>query len=130
MTAAETLRMELTYQIHTHLYESRLTAEVFAQSCGVPKSLVDQAIEEKSIPIEGNSGDACERNSYPIGNYQNVKENITMENTRTMALQMPEETYQRLEAYLKRHQVKQKDFVTRLVERAIDCADTEPRGGT
>lgn len=52
MTAAETLRMELAYQIQKHLYESRLTAEVFAQSCGVPEGLVYQAIEEKSIPIE------------------------------------------------------------------------------
>ena len=52
MTAAETLRMELAYQIQQHLYESRLTAEVFAQSCGVPEGLVYQAIEEKSIPIE------------------------------------------------------------------------------
>ena len=39
-----------------------------------------------------------------------------MENTKTMTIQMPEETYQRLKAYLKRHHVKQKDFVTRLVE--------------
>lgn len=53
-----------------------------------------------------------------------------MENTRTMALQMPEETYQRLKAYLKRHQVKQKDFVTRLVERAMEKDDSAaPEGG-
>ncbi len=53
-----------------------------------------------------------------------------MENTRTMAIQMPEETYQRLKAYLKRHQVKQKDFVTRMVERAIEHDDiAAPEGG-
>ena len=44
-------------------------------------------------------------------------EELAMENTKTMTVQLPEETYQRMKAYLKRHQVKQKDFVTRLVER-------------
>lgn len=43
-----------------------------------------------------------------------------MENTRTMAIQMPEETYQRMKAYLKRHKVKQKDFVIGLVEDAME----------
>ena len=49
-----------------------------------------------------------------------------MENTRTMAIQMPEETYQRLKAYLKRHKVKQKDFVIRLVEKKLDGDDSQP----
>ena len=52
MTAAETMDMELAYQIQKRLYESSLTAEVFAQQCGVPEELVAQAMEEKSIPIE------------------------------------------------------------------------------
>lgn len=34
-----------------------------------------------------------------------------MEKTRTMAFQVPEETFNRLKAYLKRHKVKQKAFV-------------------
>lgn len=48
------------------------------------------------------------------------KENIIMENTRTTAIQMPEEPYQRMKSYLKRHQVKQKDIVNRLVEVAME----------
>lgn len=52
MTAAETMGMELAYQIQKRLYESSLTAEVFAQQCGVPEELVAQAMEEESIPIE------------------------------------------------------------------------------
>ena len=52
-----------------------------------------------------------------------------MENTKTMTVQLPEETYQRLKAYLKRHQVKQKDFVTRLVERAMEKDDGAGRRG-
>ncbi|MCI9192893.1 MAG: hypothetical protein HFE92_05770 [Acutalibacter muris] len=43
-----------------------------------------------------------------------------MENTRTMAIQIPEEPYQRMKSSLKRHQVKQKDFVNRLVEAAME----------
>ena len=54
-----------------------------------------------------------------------------MENTRTMAIQMPEETYQRLKAYLKRHQVKQKDYVTRLVQAEVEKDDiAAPEGGS
>ena len=53
-----------------------------------------------------------------------------MDNMKAMTIQMPEETYQRLKAYLKRHQVKQKDFVTRLVERAMEKEDgSAPEGG-
>ena len=53
-----------------------------------------------------------------------------MENIRTMAIQMPEETYQRLKAYLKRHQLKQKDFVTRLVQAEVEKDDSAaPEGG-
>ena len=39
-----------------------------------------------------------------------------MENMKTMTVQMPEGTYQRMKEYLKRHQVKQKDFLARLLE--------------
>lgn len=53
-----------------------------------------------------------------------------MENTRTMAIQMPEETYQRLKAYLKRHKVKQKVFVIGLVEAAMEKeTDAKPEAG-
>ena len=45
MTAAETMGMELAYQIQKRLYESSLTAEVFAQQRGVPEELVAQAME-------------------------------------------------------------------------------------
>lgn len=42
-----------------------------------------------------------------------------MDNMKTMTIQMPEETYQRMKEYLKRHQIKQKDFLTRLLEAAL-----------
>lgn len=54
-----------------------------------------------------------------------------MENTRTMAIQMPEETYQRMKAYLKRHKVKQKAFVIGLVEAAMEKeANATQEGGS
>lgn len=43
-----------------------------------------------------------------------------MDNTRTMTVQIPEETYQRMKEYLRRHGVKQKDFIASLLERALD----------
>ncbi len=43
-----------------------------------------------------------------------------MENTKTMTVQLPEETYQRMKVYLKRHQIKQKDFITKLLESALE----------
>lgn len=47
-----------------------------------------------------------------------------MENTRTMTIQMPEKTCQRMKAYLKRHKVKQKDFVLGLVEATVTNKST------
>lgn len=47
-------------------------------------------------------------------------EEKTMENTKTMTVQLPEETYQRMKVYLKRHQIKQKDFITKLLESALE----------
>lgn len=43
-----------------------------------------------------------------------------MVNMKTITVQMPEETYQRIKAYLKRHQVRQKDLLVRLIEAALE----------
>lgn len=48
-----------------------------------------------------------------------------MENMKTMTIQMPEETYQRMKDYLKRHQVKQKDFLIGLMEATMSNSGTE-----
>lgn len=52
-----------------------------------------------------------------------------MESMKTMTIQMPEETYQRMKDYLKRHQVKQKDFLTRLLEAALEKEDSSSAEG-
>lgn len=50
-----------------------------------------------------------------------------MEKTRTMAFQVPEETFNRLN--LKRHKVKQKAFVVGLVEAALDKEESGQQAG-
>lgn len=43
-----------------------------------------------------------------------------MENMRTMAFQVPEETFQRIKEYLQRHHMTQKQFVLGLIEAELD----------
>lgn len=52
-----------------------------------------------------------------------------MENMKPMAIQIPEETYQRVKKYLKRHKMSQKDFVTDLLLRALDEDSPDTLGG-
>jgi len=59
--------------------------------------------------------------------YSEQKEIIIMENMKPMAVQLPEETYLRVKEYLKRHKMSQKDFVTGLLQRALD-KDSTPGG--
>lgn len=46
-----------------------------------------------------------------------------MDNMKTMTVQMPEETYQRLKDYLDRHQLKQKYFLIRLMAATLEKKD-------
>ena len=39
---------------------------------------------------------------------------------RTMAIQLPEELFERLKAYLKKNNLKQKQFIIRLIEDALE----------
>ena len=56
-----------------------------------------------------------------IQNYYNMKENTKMTgDMRTMAIQLPEELFERLKAYLKRNNLKQKQFIIGLIEDALE----------
>ena len=56
-----------------------------------------------------------------IQNYYNMKENIKMTgDMRTMAIQLPEELFERLKAYLKKNNLKQKQFIIGLIEDALE----------
>lgn len=47
-------------------------------------------------------------------------EEKNMENMRTMAFQVPEETFQRIKEYLHRHHMTQKQFVLGLIEAGLN----------
>ena len=56
-----------------------------------------------------------------ITDYYKMKENVKMTgDMRTMAIQLPEELFERLKAYLKRNNLKQKQFIIRLIEDALE----------
>ena len=68
-----------------------------------------------------------------IQNYYNMKENIKMTgDMRTMAIQLPEELFERLKAYLKKNGLKQKQFIIGLIEDALeqDEEDTTAQAGS
>ena len=61
-----------------------------------------------------------------IQNYYNMKENIKMTgDMRTMAIQLPEELFERLKAYLKRNNLKQKQFIIGLIEDVLEEDEAE-----
>lgn len=56
-----------------------------------------------------------------IQNYYDMKENKKMTgDMRTMAIQLPEELFERLKAHLKKNNLKQKQFIIRLIEDALE----------
>ena len=68
-----------------------------------------------------------------IQNYYDMKENKKMTgDMRTMAIQLPEELFERLKAHLKKNNLKQKQFIIRLIEDALeqDEEDTTAQAGS
>ena len=62
-----------------------------------------------------------------IQNYYNMKENKKMTgDMRTMAIQLPEELFERLKAYLKKNNLKQKQFIIGLIEDALEQDEEDP----
>ena len=56
-----------------------------------------------------------------ITDYYKMKENVKMTgDMRTMAIQLPEELFERLKAYLKKNGLKQKQFIIGLIEDALE----------
>ena len=68
-----------------------------------------------------------------ITDYYKMKENSKMTgDMRTMAIQLPEELFERLKAYLKKNNLKQKQFIIGLIEDALeqDEEDTTAQAGS
>ena len=56
-----------------------------------------------------------------ITDYYTMKEGTKMTgDMRTMAIQLPEELFERLKAYLKKNNLKQKQFIIGLIEDALE----------
>ena len=55
----------------------------------------------------------------------NMKEEKNMEKMRTLALQVPEDLFQRIKEYLQRNNMTQKEFVIGLIEDELDRDQTE-----
>ena len=61
-----------------------------------------------------------------ITDYYKMKEGTKMTgDMRTMAIQLPEELFERLKAYLKKNNLKQKQFIIRLIEDALEEDEAE-----
>ena len=56
------------------------------------------------------------------------REDTSMEKTRTIAFQVPEELYQRIKDYLQRNGMTQKQFFMELIEDALDQEQNEREG--
>ena len=66
-----------------------------------------------------------------ITDYYNMKENTKMTgDTRTLATQIPEELFERLKAYLKRNNLKQKQFIIGLIEDALEQDEEDSNGNS
>ena len=61
-----------------------------------------------------------------ITDYYKMKENSKMTgDMRTMAIQLPEELFERLKAYLKKNNLKQKQFIIGLIEDVLEEDEAE-----
>ena len=61
-----------------------------------------------------------------ITDYYRMKEGTKMTgDMRTMAIQLPEELFERLKAYLKKNNLKQKQFIIGLIEDALEEDEAE-----
>ena len=60
-----------------------------------------------------------------ITDYYKMKGTKMTGDMRTMAIQLPEELFERLKAYLKRNNLKQKQFIIGLIEDALEQGEED-----
>ena len=63
-----------------------------------------------------------------ITEFYAIKENeggMDMSDTRTLAVQMPAELFDRLDEYVKTHRMKKRDFIINIIRKAMDDAEAE-----
>ena len=87
-----------------------------------PCAQIDTALHTRVRQEQERSGKTLsEYVEQLITDYYKMKENVKMTgDMRTMAIQLPEELFERLKAYLKKNNLKQKQFIIRLIEDALE----------
>ena len=95
---------------------------------------IDTALHMRVRQEQERSGQTLsEYVEQQIQNYYDMKENKKMTgDMRTMAIQLPEELFERLKAHLKKNNLKQKQFIIGLIEDALeqDEEDTTAQAGS
>ena len=95
---------------------------------------IDTALHMRVRQEQARSGQTLsEYVEQLIQNYYDMKENKKMTgDMRTMAIQLPEELFERLKAHLKKNNLKLKQFIIGLIEDALeqDEEDTTAQAGS
>lgn len=81
----------------------------------IPEALHAQVMQEK----ERLGQTLSEYVQQVLNEHFNGKDGKAMGNTRPMAIQIPEELFLQLKEYLKKHGLKQKDFIISLIQQAL-----------
>ena len=89
--------------------------------------------QSSSTTRSGKSGKTL--NEYVaelIAEFYAIKENeggTNMSDTRTLAVQMPAELFDRLDEYVTAHKMKKKEFVVNLIRKVLDDAEAAQTDG-
>ena len=86
---------------------------------------ISQYLREHSMTMAEFVSLALENELHP--KYQ-IKENNSMANTRTIAVQVPEDLFQRIKDYLLRNNMTQRQFLIGLIEDELERDQSEREG--
>ena len=81
---------------------------------------VRQYLEENNMTMAEFVARALDDELHP-----KMKEDAKMENTRTIAFQVPEDLFQRLKDYLRRNEITQRQLLVTLIEEELEREQTE-----
>lgn len=81
---------------------------------------VRQYLEENNMTMAEFVARALDDELHP-----KMKEDAKMENTRTIAFQVPEDLFQRLKDYLRRNEITQRQLMVTLIEEELEREQTE-----
>lgn len=81
---------------------------------------VRQYLEENNMTMAEFVARALDDELHP-----KMKEDAKMENTRTIAFQVPEDLFQRLKDYLRRNEITQRQLLITLIEEELEREQTE-----